>query len=411
MKPTIVLIRPYGRDDGARCVPWGIISLASYLKKFGYDVQIIDRKESLLPARRIADYVRGIRADYAGISAMTTQSPDAEVMCRYLKGCGAKTLLGGLHYSIFPEEGLAVGDYVFLGESEKSLLNFLRNGPDRNIYNEDPVRDLDEIPLPDEKFFKNLYINKNYFTIITSRGCGYDCSFCIDKKYRGKVIRYHSPQYVCDLIEMMKKSFGVNSFFVGDDVFTVNKERVLAVCQEIRKRSLNIKLGGFTHAGIDDPQIYRELKSAGFETMNLGVESGSDEVLKAMGKHQTVAQAKKTIGVIKNAGLTANIMLMVGNIMETEEGLKKTFDLVKELGLNGWVSYAQPYPGTRFYEVNGKYGRLVNYNPATYWNDKITFIPAGVSRLRLKYYRDRIAAALKAPLPLTARLLNKIYPA
>jgi hypothetical protein len=95
---------------------------------------------------------------------------------------------------------------------------------------------------------------------------------------------------------------------------------------------------------------------------------------------------------------------MVGNILETEESLKATLELAKELGLVGWVSYAQPFPGTKFYETCLQYGRLINHNPKTYWNDRIAFIPNGISWFKLKYYRNKIAMALN---PLGRKLINK----
>ena len=175
-----------------------------------------------------------------------------------------------------------------------------------------------------------------------------------------------------------------------------------------KKRALKIKLRAFTHSGIDDLELYKEMKDAGFETMILGVESGSDEVLKMMNKQQTVAQVKKTVGIIKKSGLKINVMFMAGNMLETEESLKATLNLARELKLPGWVSYAQPFPGTKFYEDCLQYGKIINNNPAAYWNDKITFIPRGLSRRKLECYHDKIALALNGRVPWIAKIVNKL---
>jgi len=406
MKTEILLLRAYGKDRGLWSIPWGIIDIASYLKKYGYEAKVMDRTDSPYSINKIKEETKSPNIAYVGISAMTSQSEDAAFLCRHLKKRNKNVILGGLHYSIYPEEGLKIGDYVFKGEGERSLLDFLENGPTQQVYESQPLLDLDEIPLPDEALINKFYLNKENFIIMTSRGCPYNCSFCLDKKYRFDKLRYHSAAYVCDLIEMLNRSFAIENFGIADDIFTINKKRAIEICREIKKRALKIKLRAFTHSGIDDLELYKEMKDAGFETMILGVESGSDEVLKMMNKQQTVAQVKKTVGIIKKSGLEVSPAFMVGNMLETEESLKATLNLARELKLPGWVSYAQPFPGTKFYEDCLQYGKIINNNPAAYWNDKITFIPRGLSRRKLKWYHDKIAIAIKARISLIAKIIN-----
>ena len=410
MKPEIILIRASGIDRGLSSIPWGIINIASYLKKYGYGVRVIDRFTPHFISR-VKEEIKGRDIAYVGISALTSQAQDVEFLCRHFNKMKKKIILGGLHYTILPDEGLEIGDYVFRGEGERSLLDFLENGPTGRIYEAKPLLDLDEIPLPTEDMMNKFHLTRESFAIITSRGCPYNCSFCLDKKYRFGKIRYHSPSYVCDLIEMFNKSFRISNFFICDDIFTLNKKRVIEICLEIKKRSLKIKLNCFTHSGIDDLELYREMKDAGFERISLGVESGSDEVLKAMNKQQTVEQLKKTVEIIKKSGLKVNATFIVGNILETEESLKATLELAKKLDPSGgFVSYAQPFPGTKFYETCSQYGRLINHNPKTYWNDRITFLPHGISRLKLKYYRDNISMLLNKGQRFSIRkLINKFY--
>lgn len=406
MKPHIMLIRAYGRDDVSRCIPWGIVNIGSYLKKYGYRVTIADRRGSPLFMRKILKEALGPDIAYVGISAMTTQAKDAEFLSGYFKKRKKTVILGGLHYSIFPQEGLNTADFVFKGEGERSFFNFLENGLKEKVYEPEPLLNLDDIPLPSEELLGRFYLNKNNFIIMTSRGCTYDCTFCLDKSYRSDKLRYHCPAYVCDLIEMLIKSFGIKNFFIADDIFTINKKRVFEICREIKKRSLNIRLGAFTHSGIDDLELYNEMRSAGFESVSLGVESGSDKVLKIMNKNQTVSQTKKTIEIIRKTGLKVHATFMLGNILETEQSLKATLELAKDLGLAGWISYAQPFPGTKFYETCAGHGKIINPNPKTYWNDRIAFIPNGLSKSRLKFYRHKIALVLKAPVPLLELIKN-----
>lgn len=409
MKPEIVLIRAGGKDDGSMSVPWGIISLASFLKKYGYRVKLFDRMSVGRFFNKVAKDALRKEAAYVGISALTTQARDAEFLGKYFKSRGKTVLLGGLHYTISPDEGSKFADHIFRGEGEKSLLNFLENKPESGVIESEPLSDLDDIPLPTKELFDGMYMNRNYFNIITSRGCPYNCSFCLDKKYKFNKLRYHSAGYVLDLLEMLNKTFGLESFFIADDIFTVNRDRALEICAGIKKRALRISLGAFTHAGIDDLEMYKEFKSAGFTSLSIGVESGSDEVLKAMDKQQTVAQAINTVEIIKKAGLKVSSTFMAGNALETEGSLKATLELAKALGVTGWVSYAQPFPGTKLSETALQYGKMIEPDPRKFWNNKIVFLPDGLSKSKLKYYRDKIAIALKAPVSLSAKILNKFY--
>jgi len=409
MKPEIILIRALGPDEGLWCLPWGIINIASYLQKYDYKVTVLDRANRRF-FKMLREKIKTQNIQYVGISALTSQAQDAEFLCKYLKKMKKEVVVGGLHYTILPQEGLEVADFVFKGEGECSLLDFLKDGPTQRIYEAKPLLELDEIPLPTEELISKFYLNRELFNIITSRGCPYNCSFCLDKKYKSNKVRYHSPAYVCDLLEMLTKSFDLKRFFISDDIFTINKERVLKICHEIKKRSLKIKLAAFTRSGIDDLELYREMKDAGFVTLQIGIESGCNQVLEAMDKKQTVEQVKKTIEIIKKAGLKPSGTFMVGNILESEKSLRDTLELAQELHLIGCVSYAQPFPGTKFYEVSSQYGKIVNNNPKTYWNERIAFIPRGLSKFKLKYYRDKIAIALTIPVPWRRRLLYRIYP-
>ena len=104
---------------------------------------------------------------------MTCQSHDATFLCGYFRKRNKKIILGGLHYSIYPQEGLKIGDYVFKGEAEQGLLDFLQSGPSRQVYEPRPLSDLDDIPLPDEELMKSVYPNRDDFTIIDFPGVSF----------------------------------------------------------------------------------------------------------------------------------------------------------------------------------------------------------------------------------------------
>lgn len=411
MKPEIILIRAYGRDEGFKALPFCLLDITAYLEKFGFAVEIIDRHNHKTSFRTLLKNIIRWNPRYVGISAMTSQADDALKLGKYIKRhLNLPLIYGGLHFTIFPEEGLDIGNIVVKGEGENALLEILNNAIiGKRTYTAQPIMDLDSIPLPKENLIKTLAWNHNSSSLLTSRGCPYNCSFCLDKKYRDTHMRYHSIEYVLDFIELVKRTLCVNDFFILDDIFTIDEKRVIDFCNGILKRNLNIKLGCFSRSGIDNIEMYKIMKKAGFYNIAIGVESGNNDVLKAVNKQQTVEEVRKTIEIIKKSGLDVSATFMVGNITETEKTIKDTINFAKELSLPGWyVGYAQPYPGSRFYEIAKEYGTLINKNVKSYRNNKISFVPYGLSYSKLKKLHKEFIRALCPKKTLLRRILDKI---
>ncbi|MCM8789441.1 MAG: B12-binding domain-containing radical SAM protein, partial [Candidatus Omnitrophica bacterium] len=320
-KADLVLIRAHGLDDGFKALPFGLLDLSSYLEKFGFVVKIIDRHAHKFSFSQTLRFIEQWNPHYIGISAITCQADDALKLGRYINKRLKKPILyGGLHFTIFPEEGLTIGNIVVRGEGENALLEILNNSvKDIRIHTAKPIDDLDAIPLPKESLIKSLFRKGNSFAILTSRGCPYNCLFCLSKEYRESVLRYHSVEYVLDFIELIKKTLNINVFSILDDIFTINEKRVFEFCDALHRRGLKIKLGCFSRVGIDNLQMYISMKKAGFYNIAIGIESGNDDVLKAIEKNQTVEQARRTIEIIKKAGLSVSATFMLGNITETEK--------------------------------------------------------------------------------------------
>jgi anaerobic magnesium-protoporphyrin IX monomethyl ester cyclase len=410
-KADLVLIRAFGLDDGNKALPFGLLSLSSYLEKFGYAVKIIDRHTRKLSFSQILKYIEQWNPRYVGISAITSQADDALKLGKYINKRFKKPIVyGGLHFSVSPEEGLDTGKIVVRGEGENALLEILNNSvKDIMVHTAKPIDDLDSIPLPKESLIKSLACKVDPFAILTSRGCPYSCLFCLSKEYRDNRLRYHSVEYVLDFIELVKKTLNISAFSIMDDIFTVSEERVFEFCNAIHRRGLKIKLGCFSRIGINNLRMYEAMKDAGFYNIGLGIESGNDDVLKAINKNQTVEGARRTVEIIKKAGLGVSATFMIGNITETEKTIRDTINFAKELPLCGWhVGYAQPFPGSRFYEVASNYGILVNKNPKTYWNNDISFLPYGLTIPTLKKLHKEFFEALRHKQPLLFRVLNKI---
>ncbi|MEK6732738.1 MAG: radical SAM protein [Candidatus Omnitrophota bacterium] len=412
----LVLIRAHGRDDGYRALPYGLLSIAAYLEKHGFSVKIIDRMKDYESVNRCAKIIKELSPRMIGISALSTQSKDAIKLGKKLKELrfSAKIICGGQHFTALPDEGLRFGDAVIKGEGEEVLLKFCRiNTQDINgIYEGQGIENLDEIPLPSDAILKNLYQRSEApFTLLTCRGCYFKCLFCRKDDYRCNV-RCHSVGYTCNYLEKMVNLFDIKSCFIADDVFTFDKNRVISFCNEIKNRNLKLEFSCFTHANINDLDMYKKMKDAGFRQVQIGIESGNNDVLKILKKQQTIQDCIKTIEIIKGAGLSPIPLFMIGNITETEETIKDTIKLAKRLRSiceYGWFSYAQPFPGSEFYEIAGKYGRVVNRDLSSYWNTRVSFIPKGLTMLKMRKLSGQLAKVLRPVYPsLGKRIKSKI---
>lgn len=406
----LLLIRAYGISD-VKGLSLALFYIPSYLEKFGFEVKVIDRFKQKISFSTILKDILYWNPRYVGISAMTIQADDALKLGRYIKRhLNLPLIYGGLHFTVLPEEGLDFGDCVIRGEGENALLEILNNGINgKKIYSAQPIIELDSIPLPNETLIKTLSWNEDFFLLLTSRGCPYNCSFCLDRKHRNTYIRYHSIEYVLDFMELVKKISNINDFFIVDDIFTINEKRVFDFCNGILKRNLNIKLDCFSRSGIDNMEMYKIMKKAGFHKIVIGVESGNNDVLKAINKQQTVEEVRKTIEIIRKAGLDVSATFMIGNITETEKTIRDTINFAKELPLSSWyIGYAQPLPGSRFYEIAQKYGILINKNVKNYRTNKISFVPYGMTYSKLKKLYREFMRTLMPKKSLLNRILDKI---
>lgn len=400
----LVLIRAHGRDDETKTLPFGLLSIATYLQKYGFSVEIIDRLKNYQSISKCARDIKDMSPRIVGISAMTHQSKDAILLGRKLKeALSAKIIYGGQHFTALPQEGLRFGDAVIRHEGEKAALEFCEMDSEgiKGIFEGESLPNLDDIPLPSDKMLKDLYREGDYFCLLTSRGCNFKCIFC---KQTGSSchIRYHSVEYICDYLEKVVSLFGIKSCFIQDDIFTSNRRRVIRFCEEIQKRNLKLEFSCFTHSKINDLQMYEIMKAAGFCKIRIGVESGNDSVLKILKKNQTVQDCIETIEIVKKTGLNPIPLFMIGNITETETTIKDTIELARKLISNcdyGWFSYAQPFPGSEFYEIASKYGTLINRDPSTYRSTRISFVPDGLTKYKMKKMGAILAKVLSSNYP------------
>jgi len=212
---------------------------------------------------------------------------------------------------------------------------------------------LDIVKYKRKKFPKPIFWGRNWGFIRTSLGCPYHCVFCspllrhsIDKTYR-----LHSIDYVIRQIRYYKDRFGVVTFSMEDDIFSVNEDRTKYLCDALATLKIKWVVDG---ARVDtlSEVLLRRMKKAGCYGVGVGIESGSQSVLDGLGKRQLKNNIKECALNIKRMGMLLVGYIMIGVPNETEKDLKDTIQFADEIRPHIlYVHYFMPYPGSEAYKM------------------------------------------------------------
>ncbi len=361
-------------------VPVAIGYLSQYLIQHGHKVKVHDEEIEILDEEKIKEVVVDLPKPYVfGISVMTASAGRSYELIKMIKKLfpDSIVLLGGIHPTALPEEGLENGaDYVFRGESEKPLLNFydkLRSSQSvKNVSNisyidddgkiihnpeSDLMRNLDEIDAFPYHLFD--YKNKRYrsWYITRSRGCPYRCNFCSQRLITGKTVRYHSTERIIKLIKTLVTDIGVEHILFTDDIFTIIgtrfKNDLFELCDRIIEEGLHKKVSFYvqTRADAVNEEILLKLKAANIIYIGFGLETGTDRLHKISDKDATIETYVKSINLCKKIGLEPSVFMIYGFPTETKQDRIEGEQLIKKLGLH-FTKFNNmiPYPGTKLYE-------------------------------------------------------------
>jgi radical SAM superfamily enzyme YgiQ (UPF0313 family) len=357
--------------------PLGILYIAAYLEKHtDYQVSVLDCQVESLAHERIADRVQSFAPDVVGISAMTMTMIDVvKTIAAAKKGAPkAEIVLGGPHVHLFPDETISLAnvDYLVLGEGEKTFAALLgAMGKKKELAEipgivfrsnkkivktdlSDAIEDLDEIPFPSrhlvpyKKYSSLLSIGETVTTIFTSRGCPFKCRFC-DRPHLGKRFRARSAKNTVDELEACVK-MGIKEFLVYDDTFTVNKQRVLDICDDIIGRKLKISFDIRARVDTINAEMLKKLKAAGCQGIHYGVEAGTPKVLETLKKGITLEKAKEIFDLTKKHRISTLAYFMIGSPGETREDILETFRVSRWLNPDYiHLTILTPFPGTQIY--------------------------------------------------------------
>lgn len=365
---------------GVIAPPLGIAYMAGVLQENHIDVEILDASAEDMDFKDVEKELLKRKPDLVALTALTPTIGRALETAQVVKETlpDSIVVMGGYHPTFNFIETLEDEnvDIVIRGEGEYIMLNLVqalenqsslhdvkgivfedKNSKEIVVNPEAPlIQDLDELPFPalnllPMKKYRLLDMDTHMTTMITTRGCPMQCSFCSSAAMHGKKIRERSVENIVDEIEYLKTNYDIDTIAFMDDTFTLKKRKVMAICDEILKRNIEIMWGCTSRVDTLDEKLLKKMKEAGCITIFIGVESADQQQLDNMCKNTTITKIENAFKIAHKLKIRTIASVALGMPGDTKEIMNKTVKFVHKLKPNYAIySLATPYPGTRFYK-------------------------------------------------------------
>ena len=386
----IVFIHPNYHSGGAEIAgnwpPAWVAYLTGYLKAGGYnDIVFLDAMTNHLSDEDLRQRLVELKPDVVGCTAITPSIYKAEQVLELCKQIDPKivTVLGGIHATFMYPQVLKEApwiDVIVRGEGEQIFLNLIkaidqgewptqRASVEGIAYLEDgkvianvaapTIKDLDSI-TPDWAILeweKYIYIPMNRRVAIPNfaRGCPFTCSFCSQWKF-WRDYRIRDPKKVVDEIEGLVRNHNVGFFILADEEPTIHRKKFIAFCEELIERNLPVLWGINTRVTdiLRDEKLLPMFRRAGLVHVSLGTEAAAQLKLDRFNKETTVAQNKKAIKLLRDAGIVTEAQFIVGLENETAETLEETYQMARDWNpdMANWAMYT-PWPFSDLFQELG----------------------------------------------------------
>lgn len=410
---TLLLINPtqnhsigsnlpsYADNNRGVVPPLGLLYTAAAIeeKAIDWQVQICDMLAG--------DILNNHEPDLVGITTTTFTLLDTlEIAKKVKERWNAPVVLGGIHPTIYPDEtaNLPNIDCAFAGESENTFPQYIDAIANRQcrIVKAERVN-VQQLPLParhlvqKEKYYSVLGTNKYSTTMITSRGCPYNCIFC-HRETMGRMWRARTAEQVVSEIKHIK-NLGINEILIYDDTFTVDTERARQICKALISDNIKVSFDIRTRVDRVTLELLKLLKEAGCKRIHYGVEASSNTILKQLGKNITINQVNNAFKQTKDIGIETLAYFIIGSPSETDDNIQNTINYAKELKADYChFSIMTPYPATPLYEIGLLKGLYNDYwlefarNPsvefkAPYWPElDSSFLEKSLDKAYKEFY-------------------------
>ena len=373
---------------GAVWPPISLATIASVLESNGYECRIRDCIVEKVSLQGLLKEAQEFHPEMMIVNTATGSiKSDLDTVNQLKKVArGSKIFVIGIHPTALPEETLDSCrglDAVIRGEPEAvalSLANAIRynkNWKDAPgisykeglLFYKNPSPEpleLDSLPFPAWHLIKTEQyrmpiLNKPFLMIGTSRGCPFNCEFCADATYYGKKLRTKTPAKIVRELDWVKTKFGIQEFLFWAESSTIKTEWTIAVCDAIISAGLNIRFVINSRPDNVNLELLKKLRQAGCWMIGYGLESGSEQMLKLMGKNIKLADNKNAVRWAKEADLLVTGHFVLGFPGETRETAQETIKFALEEPVDFAQFYcAVPFPGSKLYEEAKKHGWIIN---------------------------------------------------
>jgi anaerobic magnesium-protoporphyrin IX monomethyl ester cyclase len=383
-RPSVVLLNPPADvvreplHDTPRHPAIGIAYVGGYLwRETGIRPHVIDGKLGRRAVRQVIKEITALRPRVLGISAMTHMIMTSGEIAREVKVASPETVVvvGGFHASFLPERTLQEFpdfDLIVVGEGEiaftklvRAILEdescdgipgvaFRRHGEIRvNGRGEIPDH-LDKSGIPAWELFPKEDLDRyaTLYPVMSQRGCPFNCNFC-SRPY-GRDLRTRSVEHVVGEMKRNVSQFGAREMTFYDETFTVDKQYIMDLCASMVETGLSrvVKWTSMVHANTITPDLLASMREAGCQYLAFGVESGDDDIIKAMKKGITKERILLAATMIRKSRIPWGSYFILGHPHETKESCMATIDLAVRLNANvTCFGIMVPYPGTEVWEM------------------------------------------------------------
>jgi anaerobic magnesium-protoporphyrin IX monomethyl ester cyclase len=347
--------------------------IASFLRRENFKVKLIDC--TFRDRKSVVKEIVELRPEIVGIYSMYSMENDSIELARNIRKVTDLLIAGGPLPTAEPSSFFHDFDLVVVGEAENTMLEVV------NAYseNEDPkmvsgvifqegsntyhtgksksIDNLDSIPFPARGLFNNDSYKRYYkshfgytmTSMISSRGCPFRCDFCSRPIFK-EGFRSRSYNNIVDEMESIM-DMEYDMIWFADDCFTISKDRVVKICNEIIRRELDVKWQCLSRVDAMDLEMASKMRAAGCQRVYFGIESGDQRTLHLMKKDIDLQTARSAVYNAKKAGIETGAFLILGYPGESEEMILNTIHFGTSLPLD-YLSFTLPYPipGTGLYE-------------------------------------------------------------
>lgn len=389
-----------------RYFPIGVTAIGTILKEAGHNISVYDADANYNPTdmdytrlpQKYQNYldsftddsnpiwlevkkvINDFKPEIVGISIWTAFAASAFHIAKISKELNSSCLvvMGGPHATVKADEILKISpyvDYVVRGEGENTILelvqhieskwpdldeinglSYCQNGEIKHNSSREITKDLDKFSFPDRSLLmnENKYTSEDMGLIMTSRGCPYACAYCATDT---KKVSYVSINNLVNEIKFVKEKYGTTQFSFKDDSFTVSKKRVDELCDKLIDEKFDINWECNTRVNLIDENLLGKMKKAGCNSIKVGIESGSDRILKMMNKGITHEQVRIASKLLRKAGIHWTGYFMMGVPGETIEDVYKTLNFMYEVKPDfASIGVYEPFPGTEMFNEGIKRG-------------------------------------------------------